>query len=279
MHDRTYRILIATATGVLVGVVTNRLDAEFAHLAIRPQSVIIDNLIVGFVSGLCAFAFVSLSADRRARQLAAEKVIEEGAARERTRIACDIHDVLAQCFVGIIGNVEAAQEFLGDSPQARTLSERALQVAREGLVEARSLVRGLRPRAGAEKGLCRTLTDLAETLTKGTQLRVNCSVEEGSGPLTPDTEMQIRRIIREALVNVVRHAGASEAWVTVCNQNGQIQLCIEDNGRGFVPGEALNRETFGLASMRERACQLGGLLWIYTQPGHGTQIVAVIPTS
>ena len=279
MHDRTHRVLIAAAIALLVAVVTNRLNAEFAHLAIPLRSTILDGLIVGFVSGLCAFAWISLSTERAARRLAALKVTQEGVVRERTRIACDIHDVLAQCFVGIIGDVEAAQEFLRDSPQARTLSEHALRAAREGLVEARSLVRGLRLRGPAEEDLCGTVRCLVETLTEGAQLRVNCSVEEGCSLLSPDTELQILRIIREALSNVVRHAHAGEVRVTLGMEGDQIQLCIEDNGRGFMPEHALDRETFGLVSMRERASQLGGLLWIYTQPGHGTQVAAVIPNS
>jgi signal transduction histidine kinase len=279
MHDRTHRVLLAAAIGLLVAAVTSLLNAEFAHLAIAPRSTTLDGLIVGFVSGLCAFAWLSLSAERSARQLAAEKVREEGVVRERTRIACDIHDVLAQCFVGIIGDVEAAQEFLRDSPQARTFSEHALRVAREGLVEARTLVRGLQSRALAEEDFCRAVTDLVETLTEGTQLRVNCLVEEGCSLLSPETELQILRIIREALTNVMRHANAGEVRVTLSTEGDQIQLCIEDNGSGFVPGRAPDGETFGLASMRERASQLGGLLWIYTQPGHGTQVTAVIPNS
>jgi NarL family two-component system sensor histidine kinase LiaS len=278
MHNRLNRIFTAAGIGLLVAILANRLDAEFARLGIPPHSPILSDLILGSVSGLCAFGWVSLSAERAARQLAAEKVRQVEVVRERTRIACEIHDVLAQCFVGTIVNIEAAQEFLHDSPQARALSERALRVAREGLAEARSLVRGLRSRTLTEQDLRGAVTYLIEALTEGTPLQVNCSVEQGCS-LSPDAEMQILRIIREALTNVVRHANAGEVRVTLCTQRDQIQLCVEDNGRGFVPGHALDRQTFGLASMRERANQLGGLLWIYTQPGHGTQVAAVIPNS
>ncbi|HXW62446.1 MAG TPA: sensor histidine kinase [Candidatus Acidoferrales bacterium] len=278
MRDRIHRVLIACTIGLLIAAVMNRLNAEFTRLTIAPHPTVVD-LIVGFVSGLCAFAWVSLLAERAAYQVVVEKIREEGIVRERTRIACDIHDVVAQCFVGIIGDVEAAQEFLGDSPQARAFLERTRRIAREGLVETRSLVRGLRSRIQVEEDLRGAVTDLAETLTEGTQLRVNCSVDEVSSLLSPATEMQILRIIREALTNVIKHANADQVWVTLSRTRDQIQLCIEDNGGGFAPGNALDRETFGLCSMRERARQLGGLLWIYTQLGQGTQVAAVIPNS
>jgi signal transduction histidine kinase len=277
VSERFKRVFVAVALGLLVAIVLNRVDAELARLGIPPDSTLLDDVIVGLVAALCAYAWASVLWERHLRQSAAENLRQEGVLRERTRIACEIHDTVAQCFAGMIINLEAAEEFLKDSPEARKFSERALRTGREGLAEARLLVRGLRSPKYESENLRGAVTQLVERLIDGKRLRVNCSVEEMSGMLSPDTETQILRIIREALTNVVRHANASEACITLGLRGDRIYLRIQDDGRGFLPGQHRDGESFGLTSMRERTKSVGGLLSVYSQPGHGTQVVALIP--
>lgn len=278
MPERITRLLIAVAIAAIVALVSDRVNAEFSILRASVASTVFYDLIIGPVAGLCAFAWASFLTNRHARQSSIEATREEGARRERARLAREIHDTFAQGFAGIVLSLEAAEDLLERSPEAKKLCDRALWIARESLSEARSLLRATPP-ARECKSLREAVAHLAESVTRGTELRLDCSIEEISGPLTPETEAELLGIVREALSNVVRHANASEARVTLHSHEDQIQLCVEDNGRGFTSGDSRIAQGFGLTSMRDRARNLGGLLWIYSRQGQGTQVVAFFPAS
>ena len=97
--------------------------------------------------------------------------------------------------------------------------------------------------------------------------------------LSPASEVQLIRIIQEALTNVRKHAGAAHAWVRLHRQDPWVQVIVEDDGRGFDPTILVSRDRlhFGLQTMRERAEGLGGKLEIDTAPGRGTRVVATLP--
>lgn len=270
---------MAAALGVFVAILGDRVESEFRRPGVPPGATYLNDLIIGAVAAVCSFAWVSLQTERTARlsQAAAEKLREEGVLQERTRIAREIHDTLAQGFAGMIVNLEAAEELLDKTPEAQQLCGRALRTGRESLAEARAMVRGLRSQANGGEGLHEAIARTVKSLTEGTDLRVNSFVEEIRGRTTPDTEAELLHIIKEALTNVVRHAHAREAHVTLHTQGNQIQMCVEDNGCGFLAGDPTIAEHFGLTSMRERAKNLGGILWVYSRPGQGTQVAACIP--
>jgi signal transduction histidine kinase len=276
---RAKRILIAAAIGLFVAIIGGRVDAEFTRLGVPVAATYLNCLIIGTVAAVCAFGWVSLQTERNSRlsQAAAERLREEGVLHERARIAREIHDTLAQGFAGIILSLEAAEEHLGKSPQARQQCDRALRIGRESLAEARAMVRGLRSQTQEGKSLQEAVARIVESLTVGSDLRVNSFVEEFRGRITLETEAELLHIIKEALTNVARHAHAREAHVTLRTGGNQIQLCVEDDGRGFECEDPLTAEGFGLTSMRERAKNAGGILWVYSRPGEGTQVIACIP--
>ena len=277
MRERAQRILIAVALALIVAAVNDRLDNEFTRLGIPLASTFLNDLIVGAVAGVCAYAWASILAERSVRQAWADRHREEGVLRERTRLAHEIHDTLAQGFAAIIVNLEEAGAYLAKSPEARSLCDRALRIGREGLAEARTLARGLRPLTHEGQSLCRAVATVAESVAGGTDLRVKSFVEEISGRVPPHVEAELLQIVREALMNVVKHAGAHEARVLMRAEGNLIQLCVEDDGCGFVPAHPSAAKGFGLTTMRERARSLGGVLWIYSSPGQGTQVAMCIP--
>ncbi len=277
MRERIKRILIAASIAAFIAILNYRLDVEFARHGYRPESTILNDLIIGFVCGLCAYAWASLNADRQLRRSVAEKLRQEGALLERSRIAREIHDTLAQGFAAMVINIEAADEILNENSEAQKLCQRALRIGRESLVESRSLLQGLHPQGQANKNLRATVVRLLRRLTEGTGLQFGSSIDDVSKHFSPEAEREILLIVREAVNNVVNHANAKEVRVTLRVDSRQIHLCVEDDGCGFVPGDPFLAQGFGLTSMRERARNLGGLLWIYTQPGQGTQLVAFIP--
>ena len=277
MGIRTLRIFAGATAGVIVAFATNRLDAVLIRRGIAPASTLLDDLIIGCVAALCVYGWVSLFAIRYARLSSAERFRQEGATRERTRIACDIHDTLAQGFAGIIVNLEAASDL--EAAEARTLTDRALRIGREGLAEARALLKEFRSLRNNDESFDATLTHLANTLVEGTYLKVSCSVDEIPRQLSLDTETELLRIIREAITNVVRHADATDLRVTLRADEQHVHLCVEDNGRGFVLANTRDDAGFGLTSMRERARHLGGACWLFSQAGQGTAVIALIPIS
>ena len=97
---------------------------------------------------------------------------------------------------------------------------------------------------------------------------------------SPMAELQALRIIQEALVNVRKHAHATEVWVTLKNTLGGTEVTIKDNGRGFTPAAPTPENGsghHGLTSMRERAEGLGGTFTIVSTPGEGTEVQIVMP--
>lgn len=277
MDERLKRALTASALGLLVAVVCTVQQAAFVRLGIPPNSIVLDDLVVGLVAGLCAYFWAWSWAQRNSHRKLDEELKRQEAVRERTRIAYEIHDTVAQCFAGMIVNLEAADEFLNQTPEGRKFAERALRMGREGLAETRELVRGLRMPNYAQEGFACAVTHLLEKLTDGTDLRGQVCVEQIPSLVSAQTETQVLRIIREAVTNVVRHAGAQSVSVKLRERDNLLQLCVEDDGCGFGPDNHADAECFGLNSMHERAQHLGGILRIDTQPGRGTRVLASIP--
>ena len=97
--------------------------------------------------------------------------------------------------------------------------------------------------------------------------------------LPPAAEVQILRIVQEALLNVERHAEATEAWITLSSTRGTVDLTVRDNGRGLASDANGGRESgqHGLRVMRERAGSIGGTLDITSGPGQGTEVRVSVP--
>jgi signal transduction histidine kinase len=152
----------------------------------------------------------------------------------------------------------------------------------------RTLLLELRPAALLEANL----TDLMRQLVEATAGRARLDVDfsaEGSCTLPPDVQVTLYRIAQEALNNITKHAAAHRARVHIhCNQSpgrhtkqesvSQFELLIQDDGRGFDPGE-IKPDHMGLSIMRERAEAIGAALDIQTEIGHGTQVHVIWPST
>ena len=114
---------------------------------------------------------------------------------------------------------------------------------------------------------------MTEAVTGRSRLPVTLSVE-GQRTLPPDVQVTLYRIAQEAVNNIVKHAGASQATVSLRLQPEKVHLLIEDDGSGFDP-ETVSPEHLGLGIMRERAEAIGASLEIDSRVGHGTRIAVV----
>jgi signal transduction histidine kinase len=216
---------------------------------------------------MLALQLTRLSAQNRESDLLAE----------RNRVARDIHDTLAQGFTGVIAQLEAAKGALSQRKKVRASDhlDRAGELAREGLREARRSVQALRPLALEEKPLATALKDLIERMTIGTSMKAKLSLQGEPRKLSPELETNLLRFGQEVLTNALRHAQASQFDVLLVFESGEIRLNLRDNGCGFDPMK--NHEGFGLQGMRERAEALGGQFSIQSSEGNGTAISILLP--
>ena len=208
-----------------------------------------------------------------------EQQREAAILKERTRMARDIHDTLAQGFTGVIVQLEAAEEATSKNQAVKASGHlnRAGDLARESLREARRSVQALRPQALEEKPLSEALKDLIDKMTGGTTVRAEFTLRGHPRELSAEWEANILRIGQEVLTNVLRHARASEFKVLLAFDSREIRLEMCDNGCGFDPGR--RHEGFGLQGMRERAEGMGGRLTIQSAAGKGTAISIVLPVA
>ncbi len=212
---------------------------------------------------------------------------EAGVGDERQRMAREIHDTLAQGLMGIITQLEAAQQTANDAERERRM-DNAKRLARDSLAEARRSVQALRPQALENSRLPEALADEVArwSATSGVAGEVKTTGEARA--LHPEVEVTLLRVAQEALANVARHAGASRAGVTLSYMEDVVSLDVRDDGVGFVPpdgspsnGSAPNGHPagggFGLISMRQRVSRLAGQLEIESEPGGGTAVSASLP--
>jgi signal transduction histidine kinase len=191
---------------------------------------------------------------------------------ERSRIAREIHDTLAQGYVGISVQLELLAEFLRlrKVDAARDQLDRTREYVREGLADARQSIWALRTEDAGETKLPVKLRKLAEAAA-GDGLEPRFSVFGAYRPLPPENERELLRVAQEAIHNVKKHAAATQMWVQLEYGADAITLEVRDNGRGGA-ADAQSTGHFGLTGMRERATVMGGTLEVGGAPGEGTTV-------
>lgn len=212
--------------------------------------------------------------ERERAEARERKVVVE----ERTRIAREIHDTLAQGFTGIVIQLEAAEDVLpAESEAARSHILKARALARESLAEARRSVWALRPLALGADDLGYAFLHLVHKLAESSGVSIDFTLQGTLHALDPEIEHHLLRIGQEALSNALRHAQAAHIGVMLSCRDRHIVLRVEDNGKGFDVNPAVHRHGLGLRGMQERTDVLGGKLAITSQPGQGTRVEVVVP--
>lgn len=207
----------------------------------------------------------------------AKQAEESAILEERTRIAREIHDSLAQILVEIIMRLDQARQALPPAADAdRTFQLDQVQLlAREALVETQRTVQALGPVQVERRGLIRALRELAWNRNPDTQ--VEFSLRGEPRPLHQDTESDIFRIGQEALNNALRHARAKKVHIELAFESDGVKLTVEDDGQGFDVERAEAGGGFGLTSLRQRVERTGGRLEISSEVNGGTRVIVVIP--
>jgi PAS domain S-box-containing protein len=199
---------------------------------------------------------------------------------ERNRLAAEIHDSLAQGFAGISMQLSAAARAMkSKSEDALGHVERANDLSRFGLSEARRSALSLRSNIIEESGLIEALKMLVERSNIPRLLRCSfhCSrVREAA--LAPHVQQDLLRIAQEAISNALRHAQPTGIKVSLRLDPPNLVLKIRDNGSGIANARLISEGTgFGFANMRARAKNLGAKLDIRTASGRGTSVTVRLP--
>ena len=203
---------------------------------------------------------------------------EAGVLDERQRLAREIHDTIAQGLTGVITQVEAAHQSWGDERAMRRHLDQAAGIARDSLAEARRSVQAIRPGPLDGTRLPEALDDVASRWVEAIGIDLQVRTTGNRRPLRPEIEVTLLRAAQEGLANIAKHAAATRAGITLSFMPGGVALDIRDDGVGFVPGQVVKDQSFGLAAMRQRVEDVGGVLEVESAPGEGTAISINIST-
>jgi two-component system nitrate/nitrite sensor histidine kinase NarX len=231
-----------------------------------------DGQFLSTLSGLASIAITSAQMRESERQAAT--------LAERERIARELHDSLAQ----VLGVTHLRLRAIGSRDDVRGAPTMAVELAEladvceEGYRDVRGAILDLRESSRTDRDLVDGLRAYLDKYSH--QCGIATSLEttlDHDLALPPRSEIQIIRVIQEALTNVRKHSGAASAAVRITQENGTVRFVVEDDGRGFDSAEALlDRDGFGLHSMRERMELIGGTLLTDSGSGQGTRIVAEV---
>ncbi|MBP2636546.1 MAG: liaS [Firmicutes bacterium] len=200
---------------------------------------------------------------------------------ERERLGRELHDGQGQLWSYINVQVEAARSLLDkkDFVQADLLLEKVAGVTQDVHVDLRESITGLQLSATKE-GIWQTLDEYLQWFKQnhGIDTELLLSEEVVAGLLPPTTEVQLLRIIQEALTNIRKYAKAQKARVAILVKDDNIvEIQVEDDGCGFdLTAVAAKKGSFGLKIMQERAAEIGAQYQICSKPGTGTKVIVQV---
>lgn len=236
----------------------------------------------------CLSALGFLGYHRRVSQLKRERAAQEefsrrlieSQERDRQRIAGELHDGLGQNLLLIQNRAVLGRGGAAASADAVAQFEAISGVALQAINEVRAIAYDLRPFELDRLGLTKAVESIAEKIT-ATGLPVAHDLELIDDLLPPEYEINLYRIVQEALSNIVRHALATAVSLELRTELNQIRLTVRDDGRGFSLTAGLAAPTvsgrLGLAGMAERVKIMGGTLAIVSEPSHGTTLTIRVP--
>lgn len=204
-----------------------------------------------------------------------------GIAAERTRLAREIHDTVAQQLssIGLHAKAALAAQDPGKAVQAL---ERVDELSGQSLTDLRRIIAALAPAQLDAQALAGALERILANFSGDAALLTRLDVEPGLPILDPSIQVALLRTAQSALSNVQRHARAGTVAVSLSYSGNEVRLDIVDDGVGFTPSQArpagiTEAGGFGLRAMEQRLHELGGGLDVESTPGEGTALCAHIP--
>lgn len=208
---------------------------------------------------------------KMAEDLIAAQLKEKAAIEERNRLARDLHDAVSQTLFSASLIAEVLPKLWERNPdEGRKRLEEIRQLTRGALAEMRTLLLELRPTSLKDAELGDLLRQISESINGRARIPVNVAVQ-GQTEMSPEVKTALYRIAQEALNNVAKHSGASQAQVSLECQPQLVKMMISDNGKGFDM-QNIRAQSLGLGIMKERAREIDARLAIESPVDGGTQI-------
>ena len=235
-----------------------------------------DGTFCGYI-GSCVDITERKSSEASLQQLSGRLI--DAQEQERTRIARELHDDFSQRMALLQIRLEQLEQ--GNTAGFSSKTRQQLHSISEIVSEISSNIHDLSHQLHSSKldtlGLMASVRSLCREFSEQHKLRVQFVDKGIPGPIPKDVTLCLFRIVQEALRNVVKHSGASEAAVELFGRGDRIDLCISDDGVGFETKSAKGAAGIGLISMRERLRQVGGDIVIESEPLHGTRLQVHVP--
>ena len=206
------------------------------------------------------------------KQLLATQSLLKGQEEERTRIAKDLHDGLGGLLSGVKLQLGAMKGNLILTEENGNAFNRALHKLDESISEMRRVAHNMMPETLLKFGLEQALTDYKNGLTHGQNFTIDCEFFGLEDRLDSSVEIVVYRIVQELINNAVKHSGSSKILVQLMRHEDQLNITVEDNGKGFNVGQMNSRNTAGLQNIQSRVNYLNGKMDLQSQPGNGTSI-------
>ncbi len=200
--------------------------------------------------------------------------------KERRRISLELHDGLGQTLLIVKHQASRAAKAADNSPEVVANLQRISQSTQSAIDEVRGIVSALRPAMLDSIGLSGALSAMLEQVSQSGAVKLKWNVADMEGAIPPGREIELFRVVQEALNNVLKHSNAANARVDLRREPSRWILEIEDDGRGFIENDPARRQTsggFGLKGIRERIRILRGALTIQSRPGEGSLLRAEAP--
>jgi two-component system sensor histidine kinase UhpB len=210
----------------------------------------------------------------RARLLARTVEVAE---QERMRIATELHDGPIQKLTVVAFNLDRlGTRIARNEPGAEELMQKIRTDLQTQMFALRRVMSDLRPPILDERNLAAALSDCADKVFADASISHQTTCELGSEWPAPEIETAVYRVVREALINVRRHADATRVSVAIARVGESLRLLVADDGGGFEHADS-DIEHFGLLGMQERIGSLGGRLEVASVIGAGTRVEATLP--
>jgi len=236
----------------------------------------------------CRIALIDITERKKAEELRQYQVKARAMAssdrrlreHEKAALAVELHEDVGQKLYSVKLNVETVLGSLADDKQKSSLKA-AAQMVRQIILQLRTLTLGLRDPVLWEFGFVAAVENyLTEEIRDKHGLDVGLDTDEQLPDLRDEVEVCLFRVTRELLDNVIKHARATNVWVSIGTKHGRIRVIVKDDGVGFEPGQvkakAAEAGQFGLFAVREQLESLGGQFTIESKPGRGTKATVVV---
>lgn len=267
-------------------------DKQIQALSLKQKSTL-NYILIGSLGGVLVVGFLSFRNIRHRQQLARQQdelqqqrirelekdkqlvavdSLLKGQEEERSRLAKDLHDGLGGLLSGVKYSLSNMKDNLVITPENMTVFERSLDMIDTSIKELRRVAHNMMPEMLTKFGLDEALKEYCNTINATKLVMVKYQSVGMESRFDKSSEIIVYRIIQELLNNILKHAGATEAFVQLVRDGSRLNVVVEDNGKGFNVNLPESNKGAGLLNIQSRVEYLKGKLDIHSRPNKGTLV-------